>query len=599
VLAAHSDGAVVRGVSTFLGGVSNKGSISAGHIGIEFGKSTTNAFGVSSVVGSIVNSGTITAKTGITLFQSIISGAIVDSGSIKATSRGILINSGSKILAGDSTAIDIAGPTFTGGITYFGVISGSAGIEIKSAHAVSIFDAGAILAASGGTAIAFVGSGNTLTLGAGYTINAVTNLGIVLVNDDSALTLLGTIKNSGTIFVDNVNPSADVHLFIDTFGVTLQGGGKVQLSNEFCNFITGVSSVTGSVLFNVDNTISGQGVIGSNSADDEAGLLQLINGAKGVINGNGTFFIPLIIATPGSVVINSGTLEGTNSVGLAIDSDVANSKLIGALGSGAKVTLEGTVTNFGSGSILASGSGAHVVLSPGVVSGGTLKTSGSGAVIEADFATANTISGVTIASGSLVKIDDGATLTISGTINNSGAIEVDPVAVSGALLVGSSSATLQGGGRVIMGGSDAFSGTLFVSSGGQLVAAINFVGAYSTSNFTLNPGFLPGISGTVIRDPVVPNGGTVNSDTVNSSMPHSGIDLPDIAFGAHTTLAYTANPAGTGGTLTVSDGRHTAAIALLGNYMAGSFVAVADGHGGTLIKEGPTGQPLLTHPPHG
>jgi hypothetical protein len=51
----------------------------------------------------------------------------------------------------------------------------------------------------------------------------------------------------------------------------------------------------------------------------------------------------------------------------------------------------------------------------------------------------------------------------------------------------------------------------------------------------------------------------------------------------------------------VSDGRHTAAIALLGNYMAGSFVAVADGHGGTLVTETNAQQPplLLTHPPHG
>jgi hypothetical protein len=38
-----------------------------------------------------------------------------------------------------------------------------------------------------------------------------------------------------------------------------------------------------------------------------------------------------------------------------------------------------------------------------------------------------------------------------------------------------------------------------------------------------------------------------------------------------------------GGTLTVTDGRHAAAIALLGNYMAGSFVTAADGHGGTLL----------------
>jgi hypothetical protein len=50
--------------------------------------------------------------------------------------------------------------------------------------------------------------------------------------------------------------------------------------------------------------------------------------------------------------------------------------------------------------------------------------------------------------------------------------------------------------------------------------------------------------------------------------------------------------------LTVSDGRHAAAIALLGNYMAGSFVATADGHGGTLVTQAQQTeqQPLLTHP---
>jgi hypothetical protein len=35
----------------------------------------------------------------------------------------------------------------------------------------------------------------------------------------------------------------------------------------------------------------------------------------------------------------------------------------------------------------------------------------------------------------------------------------------------------------------------------------------------------------------------------------------------------------------VSDGRHAASIALLGNYMAGNFVTAADGHGGTLLTE--------------
>jgi hypothetical protein len=79
--------------------------------------------------------------------------------------------------------------------------------------------------------------------------------------------------------------------------------------------------------------------------------------------------------------------------------------------------------------------------------------------------------------------------------------------------------------------------------------------------------------------------------------PRGGIDLANIAFGAHTTLAYSQNNAGTGGTLTVSDGRHAAAIALLGNYMAGNFAVAADGHGGTLVTQAQTGTaPLLTHP---
>jgi large repetitive protein len=66
------------------------------------------------------------------------------------------------------------------------------------------------------------------------------------------------------------------------------------------------------------------------------------------------------------------------------------------------------------------------------------------------------------------------------------------------------------------------------------------------------------------------------------------IDLADIAAGATATVGYSGN--NSPGTLTVSDGTHTANIALLGNYLASSFVASSDGHGGTLI----TGASVLT-----
>ena len=79
----------------------------------------------------------------------------------------------------------------------------------------------------------------------------------------------------------------------------------------------------------------------------------------------------------------------------------------------------------------------------------------------------------------------------------------------------------------------------------------------------------------------------------------NGIDLSQIAFGANTTLGYSENNSGTGGTLTVSDGAQSAKIALLGNYMASSFAAAGDQHGGTLVTEASQSanqQPQLSHP---
>jgi hypothetical protein len=61
------------------------------------------------------------------------------------------------------------------------------------------------------------------------------------------------------------------------------------------------------------------------------------------------------------------------------------------------------------------------------------------------------------------------------------------------------------------------------------------------------------------------------------------LDLRDIASSASATIGYVATGDNSGGTLTVSDGTHTANIALLGQYAAASFAAAGDGHGGTMI----------------
>jgi hypothetical protein len=93
MIAAGSAGIGLFAISIFTGGISNSGSISATNRGVQLGVSTSTTWAVSSFTGDIANAGTIVAATGIALFDSTVAGAIVDSGSINAVSRGILIDS--------------------------------------------------------------------------------------------------------------------------------------------------------------------------------------------------------------------------------------------------------------------------------------------------------------------------------------------------------------------------------------------------------------------------------------------------------------------------------------------------------------------------
>ncbi|OKO82962.1 hypothetical protein AC628_02665, partial [Bradyrhizobium sp. NAS96.2] len=74
--------------------------------------------------------------------------------------------------------------------------------------------------------------------------------------------------------------------------------------------------------------------------------------------------------------------------------------------------------------------------------------------------------------------------------------------------------------------------------------------------------------------------GTVAGMTGNDT-----IDFADINFANVQTPNFTGNASG--GTLTVTDGTHTASIALLGSYLASTFVASSDGHGGTSVIDPP------------
>jgi hypothetical protein len=80
----------------------------------------------------------------------------------------------------------------------------------------------------------------------------------------------------------------------------------------------------------------------------------------------------------------------------------------------------------------------------------------------------------------------------------------------------------------------------------------------------------------------------------------SADNRPDLFFTGHVnaTLRYTPNGGNTGGTLRMTDGTHTANLALLGSYIAGNLSLAGDGSGGTVVIDAPFGpqQIVAAHP---
>ena len=193
-----------------------------------------------------------------------------------------------------------------------------------------------------------------ITLGAGETISLIgvsaksltasnflfnqtpttTNTGDIVVADSAMLALGGTVHNTGTIALNSTGDNTDLEIAgqRDVFS----GGGQITLSGTGQNVIYGATAST--TLRNVDNTISGAGMIGN-------GAMTLVNG--GTIDGNQPS--GLVIDTGSGIIVNSGIIETTAGGSLTVDSAVANFGSL--LADGGKLTLNGDVSGSGSATI--------------------------------------------------------------------------------------------------------------------------------------------------------------------------------------------------------------------------------------------------------
>ena len=242
-------------------------------------------------------------------------------------------------------------------------------------------------------------SAGTLTLSATSTLvisssfqveSAMTNGGLVTVNDGSTLTLSGTINNAGTIALDS---TGDVTALIIAGDVSLSGSGIVELNSIFTTIASNGSPAT---LTNT-STISGTGDFGDSD-------LTLDNGQGGVIDADGS--AGLYLYTGANTITNAGTLEAINGSLLSIQSDVSNSGgVIEAIGSGSSVSVSTAIE------------------------GGTLSTSGNSVIVAEGATFAN------LTNTGIVTVNDGSTLTLSGTINNAGTIALDSTGDVTALII--------------------------------------------------------------------------------------------------------------------------------------------------------------------
>jgi len=203
-----------------------------------------------------------------------------------------------------------------------------------------------------------------------------------------------------------------------------------------------------------------------------------------------------------------------------------------------------------------SGGGTELVSSGGGANGATISSGGTQTVLLGGSA-----SGATVSEGGNEIVWGVAQNTL---VNSGGMLTVSSGGQANAMVVQS------GGSALVMSGA-AFSGATIV--GGRLEISSGGVALSSTVTFVGNSGTLQ-LDSNKFR-------GKIEGFTADDA-----IDLLGITYNSGTTtLGYLDNGTGSGGTLTVSDGVHTARLSMIGAYVVENFTLSTDGHGGTMITD--------------
>ncbi len=253
IIASHAGaaGIFVTNHATVAGGLANTGSISGAVEGIFLG-GTQSAQGISTFGGGINNKGTISAGGSAAILFSYVSsfsGGITNSGTITATGRAISLDSNFTAVGTFDDGISNSGTisshvdgvfvrveTFTGGLNNSGSVFADIGrglfVNSVSSFSGGVSNAGTVTSALGtGLEVFFVSrfSGNVVNSG---TINAGSN-GILVVGTTS---FIGDVVNSGTI---NAASTGVLIASVSSFSGNVSNSGTISA-------VTGISAVNSS-----------------------------------------------------------------------------------------------------------------------------------------------------------------------------------------------------------------------------------------------------------------------------------------------------------------------------------------------------------------
>ena len=382
-----------------------------------------------------------------------------------------------------------------------------------------------------------------------YTLTLAQLSGLKFLADEEDQTVLHVVVTSSEDGV-SATSSVDIAVSVDSV-LTIAAGDTLHINGDTLTDHT----------VNVFGTLIGFGTVTGSGSPPSLDNINI--GPQGLIEASSSHTVILHGNVTGTDNGNS-TLELTNNTSMEIGGSVAsNVKVLFDIGQGAIGTLilddpkdfHATITGSGTG---------NLITSSDIIDLKGLAYSGSPITLDSSHLSA------TVGAES-ISLSMNPTQTVI-TVSENGTMAMIKLAGD----YTSHSFTFSSDGHL----GTQFTDPLAIYSGGSLELS----SASTDTVLFVNDST---ISGTLVLDNPAGFTGQISGFT-GTSATSDAIDLKGLAFDSAMQWVYTENRAGTGGSLTISEGSTTVdTLNFAGNYTTANFNVQSDGNGGTLVTDPP------------